>query len=135
MFFSKYILILFLISLISTENKIFKCKTQDTQKELKIGDEVTLCLHIPEIGKKAAFKIEVDEYSVISIKEGFNKIVRPEESTSPGTDQPVEEGDKIVRNLLEENEEEEETSDEEVIKKEFIAQIGNVRTKFPTVSL
>ena len=53
----------------SNPNQKFKCST--TAHDLKVGDEVILCIHIltPE-NKKVAIKIKVDEYSMLS----FNKI-------------------------------------------------------------
>ena len=88
----RHILILFLLTLISAQS-IYKCKTKDTENKVEIGDEVTLCVHVTESRKKVAFKLKVDEYSVISIKKGFSKIVLPKE------------GQSQVRRLKEENEE------------------------------
>ena len=87
-----HILILFLLTLISAQS-VYKCKTKDTENKVEIGDEVTLCVHVTESRKKVAFKLKVDEYSVISIKKGFSKIVLPKE------------GQNQVRRLKEENEE------------------------------
>ena len=88
----RHILILFLLTLISAQS-IYKCKTKDTENKVEIGDEVTLCVHVTELRKKVAFKLKVDEYSVISIKKGFSKIVLPKQ------------GQSKVRRLKEENEE------------------------------
>ena len=88
----RHILILFLLTLISAQS-IYKCKTKDTENKVEIGDEVTLCVHVTESRKKVAFKLKVDEYSVISIKKGFSKIVLPKQ------------GQSQVRRLKEENEE------------------------------
>ena len=52
----------------SNPNQKFKCST--TAHDLKVGDEVILCIHIIQSDKKAAIKIKVDEYSMLS----FNKI-------------------------------------------------------------
>ena len=150
MYILNNILILFIsISLISAEDEKYKCKAEDSQKEVEIGDMIRLCLHIPDIDRKAVFKIEVDEYSVISIKNGYESLVAQKESSTNLNNQ-AEKG-HVTRNLLkegteeeteEENKKEEETegdtsSDDttEEIKTEFIAQIGKIRTKFPTVNL
>jgi hypothetical protein len=184
----KSLLFLFFLSLISTVNSAYACKPSDTQKSVEIGNEVTLCLHARTLGKKVAFKIKVDDYSVISIEEGFSKLITSENSGSRRLD---------ARNLIKEGEDDPGESsaqtsgdsttpptetpttpptetpttpptetpttppteapttppteaptnpptevsktnpyDGEVnegIKEEFIAQIGNVRTKYPTV--
>ena len=52
----------------SNPNQKFKCST--TAHDLKVGDEVILCIHIIPKNKKVAIKIKVDEYSMLS----FNKI-------------------------------------------------------------
>ena len=52
----------------SNPNQKFKCST--TAHDLKVGDEVILCMHIIPDKKKVAIKIKVDEYSMLS----FNKI-------------------------------------------------------------
>ena len=52
----------------SNPNQKFKCST--TAHDLKVGDEVILCMHIIPNNKKVAIKIKVDEYSMLS----FNKI-------------------------------------------------------------
>ena len=162
MYILNNILILFIsISLISAEDEKYKCKAEDSQKEVEIGDMIRLCLHIPDIDRKAVFKIEVDEYSVISIKNGYESLIAEKESSTK-LNNPSEEG-HLTRNLLkegteeeteteteemteEENEEENKNEEEtegdtssddttEEIKTEFIAQIGKIRTKFPTVNL
>ena len=52
----------------SNPNQKFKCST--TAHDLKVGDEVILCIHIIPKNQKVAIKIKVDEYSMLS----FNKI-------------------------------------------------------------
>ena len=68
--------IFLLLSSISTNNNIYKCKSGDTTKNIEIGDEVTLCLHSLNFHKKVAFKLIVDEYTVISIEDGFSRLVK-----------------------------------------------------------
>ena len=189
-------LFLFLLSLISTNNNIYRCKPNDTEKKIEIGNDVTLCIHAVNLARKVVFKIKVDDYSVISINNGFSNIVNSINKDSE-TEKETEVRRLDNRNLLKENDlqvngsssneteisySSEETSnilsneitteqssnipfsettniltnginipttnmqtDEpqsdnssdditEEIKEEFIGQIGNIRTKFPTVS-
>ena len=115
----------------------YKCRTADTQKQVEKDDEVFLCIHIPNLKKKTIFKLKVDEYSVMSINNGFSNIVKtkekPKEDTKD-TDKP-EEGTKLRNLFLNQMPEEEKgnSTDENEIREEFIAQIGNVTTKFPAV--
>lgn len=115
------IIILLLLSYISAQNTLYKCKPSDTEGEVEIGDEVTLCLHVEEFKKKVAFKLKVDEHSVISIENGFNKIVVPNVTNNTKT------------RLLVEPEESEQTANETRSETHFLGQIGNVTTKYPTV--
>ena len=115
------IIILLLLSYISSDDIVYKCKPSDTEGEVEIGDEVTLCLHIPELKKKVVFKLKVDEHSVISIENGFNKIALPHESENPKT-----------RLLVEPNEPEQSTNETRT-ETQILGQIGNVKTKYPTV--
>ena len=102
MFNLKSIIFLFLLSIISTENNIYVCKPKDTEKKIEIGNDVTLCIHSVNLARKVAFKIKVDDYSVISIKDGFKKIIN-----SINKNSETEEGTNIRRldnrNLLKEN--------------------------------
>lgn len=185
------VLFLFLLSLISTNN-IYTCKPKDTEKKVEIGNDVTLCIHAVNLARKVVFKIKVDEYNVISIKEGFKKIVNAigkdsetENETNmrrldyrnlvkndPQTindlkneeisnnlpsdiapqqpsNTPYSETTNILTNevsntpttnpttnIKDDETQSDNSSDEitEEIKEEFIGQIGNIRTKFPTVS-
>ena len=185
------VLFLFLLSLISTNN-IYSCKPKDTEKKVEIGNDVTLCIHAVNLARKVVFKIKVDDYSVISIKEGFKKIVNAigkdsetENETNmrrldyrnlvkndPQTindlkneeisnnlpsdiapqqpsNTPYSETTNILTNevsntpttnpttnIKDDETQSDNSSDEitEEIKEEFIGQIGNIRTKFPTVS-
>ena len=203
----KLIIFLFLLSLISTKNNIYVCKPKDTEKKIEIGNDVTLCIHAVNLDRKVAFKIKVDDYSVISIKDGFlgilnsleketnirrldyrnlvkenelqingsslNEIsndIYPEDSktnsqessiihsneasnissldsTNESSNIPSQETTNLPTdtssiipssetNMIQTDEaQSDDTSDEikEEIKEEFIGQIGNIRTKFPTV--
>jgi hypothetical protein len=115
------IIILLLLSFISSDDIVYKCKTSDTEREVEIGDEVTLCLHVPELKRKVVFKLKVDEHSVISIEKGFNKIALPHESQNNKT-----------RLLLEPDQSEQQTNETRT-ETQILAQIGNVKTKYPTV--
>ena len=114
-------IILLFLSYISADNIVLKCKPSDTEGEVEIGDEVTLCLHVPELKKKVAFKLKVDEHSVISIENGFNKIVLPHEPQNNKT------------RLLVEPDESEQKTNETRTETQILGQIGNVKTKYPTV--
>ena len=130
MFITTIFLLLFSIS---TNNNIYKCKSGDTTKNIEIGDEVTVCLHSLNFHKKVAFKLKVDEYTVISIEDGFSRLVKSKEENSQFRR-------LNIRNLIDENIEinnnqnslNDESSDD-IFKEEFISQIGNVITKFPSV--
>jgi hypothetical protein len=115
------IIILLLLSFISNDDIVYKCKPSDTEGEVEIGDEVTLCLHVPELKRKVVFKLKVDEHSVISIEKGFNKIALPHESQNNKT-----------RLLLEPDQSEQQTNETRT-ETQILAQIGNVKTKYPTV--
>ena len=115
------IIILLLLSFISSDDIVYKCKTSDTEREVEIGDEVTLCLHVPELKRKVVFKLKVDEHSVISIEKGFNKIALPHESQNNKT------------RLLLEPDQSEQSTNETRTETQILGQIGNVKTKYPTV--
>ena len=91
----KAIYILLLLCLISANEIVYKCKPEDSEKEVEIGDEVTLCIHTIELQKKVAFKIKVDEYSIISIKDAFTKIVLSKEDGTKNSGRRLE----SIRNL------------------------------------
>ena len=109
------------MSFISNDDIVYKCKPSDTEGEVEIGDEVTLCLHVPELKRKVAFKLKVDEHSVISIENGFNKIALPHEPQNNKT------------RLLVEPDQSEQQTNETRTETQILAQIGNVKTKYPTV--
>ena len=78
-FFRLFIYISFIFNYISyansqqVQNPLQKFKCTSPNHNLKVGDEVILCIHIIHIipnDKKAAIKIKVDEYNMLS----FNKI-------------------------------------------------------------
>lgn len=37
---------------------------------LKKGNSVVICIHIPELGQKMAFSVEVDKYSAVNVSGG-----------------------------------------------------------------
>ena len=57
----------------------FICNSNDS-RNLKIGDTVYLCIHNIQNETRIAFPIEVDEYSVATIKGIYNKIDNKESS-------------------------------------------------------
>ena len=75
-FFRFFIYISFIFNYISYvnsqqgHNPLQKYKCTSPNHNLKVGDEVILCIHIIPSDKKAAIKIKVDEYNMLS----FNKI-------------------------------------------------------------
>ena len=75
-FFRLFIYISFIFNYISyansqqVQNPLQKFKCTSPNHNLKVGDEVILCIHIKPSDKKAAIKIKVDEYNMLS----FNKI-------------------------------------------------------------
>lgn len=116
-----FIIILLLLSF-SSEDNVYKCRSSDTDEKVEIGDEVILCIHVPELKKKVAFKLKVDEYSAISIENGFNKIVLPKEENNLGR-------------LLIEEDPKNNTSDDEIKEQvQFVGQIGNITSAYPSVS-
>ena len=71
------------INLQANDDK-FKCKKEDVNREIEIGDEVTLCIHSKELNQKIAYKLKVDKYSIITIKGGFKGIIPEDKSESEG---------------------------------------------------
>ena len=84
---------------ILSQKEEYKCDLP--RHDLKVADEIILCIHILKENKKVAMPIKVDEYSMIS----FNHIF------------------EIYDTLKDKKE------------IEFIAQIGDVTTINPTVSI
>ena len=66
----------------------YKCKNSDINREIEIGDEVTLCIHSIEKNIKIAYKLKVDKYSIITIKNGYDYLTKTQgdDSQTPGTD-------------------------------------------------
>ena len=84
------------INLQANDNK-FKCKKEDVNREIEIGDEVTLCIHSKELNQKIAYKLKVDKYSIITIKGGFEKLI----PNMPDEDSKSKETDSMrLRNLI-----------------------------------
>ena len=50
----------------------YECQEFNETIELEIGNEIILCIHVPELSKKVPFKIKVDEYSLLTINQGFS---------------------------------------------------------------
>ena len=71
-YFSKIYLPFFFI-ITYTHCQSYLCRSNDSQN-LKVGDTAYLCIHIIQTNKRIAFPIEVDEYSVASIKDIFSLI-------------------------------------------------------------
>ena len=84
------------INLQANDDK-FKCKKEDVNREIEIGDEVTLCIHSIEKNIKIAYKLKVDKYSIITIKGGFEKLI----PNMPDEDSKSKETDSMrLRNLI-----------------------------------
>ena len=62
--------------------KDFNCRISDINRTIQIGDEVTLCLHSKELKRKVAFKLKVDEYTIVTINDGYEKLRPKEENTN-----------------------------------------------------
>ena len=70
--FNTLIIFSFLILFSQSDLSDYKCDYLNNLSELKVGDEVILCIHIVELKKKVALQIKVDEYSVVSIDGLYN---------------------------------------------------------------
>ena len=152
--FAQFFLLILFFQYINSSEDDFKCRTSDINKTIEIGDEVTLCLHSKELGKKIAYKIKADEYTIVTINEGF-KHLKPEEQE----DESENENKRYLRRMLlepnAENEEEkfsendyltaensstptepeeEEINDNPDDKSRIVAQIGDIITKYPSVN-
>ena len=75
MFRSFFLLIIsyLIISLVESE---YNCKKEDKDREIEIGDIVTLCIHSREQDTKVAYKLKVDEYSIITILGGYGNLTQ-----------------------------------------------------------
>ena len=76
-----------ILNIILLEESEYKCKTSDIDREVEIGDEITLCLHSYKQKLKVGYKLKVDEYSIITIKNGFLQFAN--DSISNGTPTPT----------------------------------------------
>lgn len=156
--FAQFFLLILFFQYINSSEDDFKCRTSDINKTIEIGDEVTLCLHSKELGKKIAYKIKADEYTIVTINEGF-KHLKPEEQEDTPKDESENESKRYLRRMLlepnYENEEEkfsendyltaeksstptepeeEEINDNPDDKSRIVAQIGDIITKYPSVN-
>ena len=156
--FAQFFLLILFFQYINSSEDDFKCRTSDINKTIEIGDEVTLCLHSKELGKKIAYKIKADEYTIVTINEGF-KHLKPEEQEDTPKDELENESKRYLRRMLlepnYENEEEkfsendyltaensstptepeeEEINDNPDDKSRIVAQIGDIITKYPSVN-
>jgi len=155
--FAQFFLLILFFQYINSSEDDFKCRTSDINKTIEIGDEVILCLHSKELGKKIAYKIKADEYTIVTINEGF-KHLKPEEQEDTPKDESENESKRYLRRMLlepnYENEEEkfsendyltaensstptepeeEEINDNPDDKSRIVAQIGDIITKYPSV--
>ena len=73
--FISFIVLISIFHFIKSSND-YKCKTSDINREIEIGDEVTLCLHSIKNKIKIAYKLKVDEYSIFTIQGGYNTFVK-----------------------------------------------------------
>jgi hypothetical protein len=67
--------------------KDFNCRYSDINRTIQIGDEVTLCLHSKELKRKVAFKLKVDEYTIVTINDGFEKLIPKETNNKANNEQ------------------------------------------------
>ena len=74
--FQNYFIFLFLI-IIALYKKInsqsYICNANDSNN-LKVGDTAYLCIHVLNSNVRVVLPVEVDEYSVVSIKGIYNQI-------------------------------------------------------------
>ena len=96
-FYNLFIPLFFLNFLPIISYQDYKCG--ETIKNIKVGQDVILCIHILSKNKKLAMRIKVDEYSMVS----FNNIYK--EISNPASEI------------------------------EFVAQIGDIISTMPTVSI
>ena len=72
-----YIFLFYYIPLVySQPNQKYKCGS--IVDNLKVGDVVTLCIHILSENKKLAMQIKVDEYSMLSFNRIYDSITDKE---------------------------------------------------------
>ena len=96
---NKRLFFLFLIY-IYINCQTFICNSNDSS-DLKLGDKVYLCIHNIQSETRIAFPIEVDEYSVATIKGIYNQISNNDNDieflAQVGTTTSVY---KVVRNII-----------------------------------
>ena len=80
--FVNFFLLLSIFQYINLSLKDFSCRNSDINRTIEIGDEVTLCLHSKELKRKVAFKLKVDEYTIVTINDGYEKLRPKEENTN-----------------------------------------------------
>lgn len=73
--FISFIVLISIFHFIKSSND-YKCKKTDINREIEIGDEVTLCLHSIKNKIKIAYKLKVDDYSIFTIQGGYNTFVK-----------------------------------------------------------
>ena len=72
-----YVFLFYYIPLVySQPNQKYKCRP--IVHNLKVGDVVTLCIHILSENKKLAMQIKVDEYSMLSFNRIYDSITDKE---------------------------------------------------------
>ena len=165
-----FLLLISSFNYISSSAEEYKCKNEDINREIEIGDEVTICLHSKEKKKKIAYKLKVDKYSIITIEGGYNAF-QPENTNSQQTRTLSDDSKNYrFRNMIKEPDNNEgeaipttsitepktttishktsevsttqvtEPDSSEIVenpidKAKFVAQIGNIITQYPSVSL
>ena len=80
--FVNFFLLLSFFQFINLSKKDFSCRNSDINRKIEIGDEVTLCLHSKELKRKVAFKLKVDEYTIVTISDGYEKLFPEEKNTT-----------------------------------------------------
>lgn len=97
-----FLLLISSFNFISSSAEEYKCKNEDINREIEIGDEVTICLHSKEKKKKIAYKLKVDKYSIITIEGGYNAF-KPAVTNSQPTRTLSEDSQKSrFRNMIKE---------------------------------
>ena len=74
--FSSFFLLIISFLIISLVESEYNCKKEDKDREIEIGDIVTLCIHSREQDTKVAYKLKVDEYSIITILGGYGNLTQ-----------------------------------------------------------
>lgn len=82
----------------------YKCRNKDINREIEIGDEVTLCLHSKEENIKIAYKLKVDDYSIFTIEGAFQKLIKEKQNQTQeaSTQESREQTRYQFRNMLKE---------------------------------